>query len=164
MGLDMYAYAVSNKMVKPGELHVNINKALFEFRGLPFPNLQNPNSEELDSYYKLREQLVKEAEDEGIFNTEFYYWRKFNALHGWMADLYKSKGGTKDFNCVGIALTEEDLNQLEQDIDSLKPVKGFFFGSQEPLDKDAKDLIRKFVKDSREAMKDGMTIIYDSWW
>lgn len=26
--------------------------------------------------------------------TELFYWRKFNALHGWMEDLYRLKRGS----------------------------------------------------------------------
>ena len=62
------------------------------------------------------------------------YWRKFNALHGWMEDLYRQKGGAKQsFNCTTLRLDLKDLERLEMDTgnNKLVPRNGFFFGSQE---------------------------------
>jgi len=59
------------------------------------------------------------------------YWRKFNALHGWMEDLYRFKGGSKEsFNCTTVRLTANDLDRLEMDTgnNKLVPRNGFFFG------------------------------------
>lgn len=60
--------------------------------------------------------------------NEFFYWRKHNALHGWMEDLYKAKGGSKEsFNCVPVRLSVENLLELKECIQncSLTPRAGF---------------------------------------
>ena len=54
-------------------------------------------------------------------SEELYYWRKFNALHGWMEKLYRSKGGAKaSFNCTTVRLTSEDLDTLEYGISLMR--------------------------------------------
>lgn len=99
-------------------------------------------------------------------STELYYWRKFNALHGWMEDLYREKGGTgKDFNCNTVRLNEVDLRRLEQDVfnNELKPRNGFFFGSQEIYPEDLES-VTDFIAKARQALADGKAVFYDSWW
>lgn len=99
-------------------------------------------------------------------STELYYWRKFNALHGWMEDLYREKGGTgKDFNCNTVRLNEVDLRRLEQDVfnNELKPRNGFFFGSQEIYPEDLES-VTDFITKARQALADGQAVYYDSWW
>jgi hypothetical protein len=94
------------------------------------------------------------------------YWRKFNALHGWMEDLYRLKGGTKeDFNCTTVRLTANDLDRLEMDTgnNKLVPRNGFFFGSQEIYPEDLES-VADFVKLSRQAIAEGKAVFYDSWW
>lgn len=99
-------------------------------------------------------------------SEELYYWRKFNALHGWMEDLYREKGGTgKDFNCNTVRLNEVDLRRLEQDVfnNELKPRNGFFFGSQEIYPEDLES-VTDFIAKARQALADGKAVFYDSWW
>jgi len=94
------------------------------------------------------------------------YWRKFNALHGWMEDLYRLKGGSKeDFNCTTVRLTANDLDRLEMDTgnNKLVPRNGFFFGSQEIYPEDLES-VADFVKLSRQAIAEGKAVFYDSWW
>ena len=94
------------------------------------------------------------------------YWRKFNALHGWMEDLYRLKGGVKaDFNCTTVRLTANDLDRLEMDTGNNKliPVNGFFFGAQEIYPEDLES-VADFVKLARQAISDGKAVFYDSWW
>ena len=98
--------------------------------------------------------------------VQISYWRKFNALHGWMEDLYRLKGGTKeDFNCTTVRLTANDLDRLEMDTgnNKLVPRNGFFFGSQEIYPEDLES-VADFVKLSRQAIADGKAVFYDSWW
>jgi hypothetical protein len=98
--------------------------------------------------------------------TEICYWRKFNALHGWMEDLYRLKGGSKDsFNCTTVRLTANDLDRLEMDTGNNKliPVNGFFFGVQEIYPEDLES-VATFVKVARQALADGKAVFYDSWW
>jgi len=94
------------------------------------------------------------------------YWRKFNALHGWMEDLYRQKGGSKEsFNCTTVRLTANDLDRLEMDTgnNKLVPVNGFFFGVQE-IDSEDIESVAGFVKLARQAIADGKAVFYDSWW
>ena len=98
--------------------------------------------------------------------TEICYWRKFNALHGWMEDLYRQKGGSKEsFNCTTVRLTANDLDRLEMDTgnNKLVPVNGFFFGAQE-IDSEDLESVSDFVKVARQALAEGKAVFYDSWW
>jgi hypothetical protein len=98
--------------------------------------------------------------------TEICYWRKFNALHGWMEDLYRQKGGAKQsFNCTTVRLTANDLDRLEMDTgnNKLVPINGFFFGAQEIYPEDLES-VATFVKVARQAIADGKAVFYDSWW
>jgi hypothetical protein len=96
--------------------------------------------------------------------TELHYWRKHPNLHGWMESLYYEKGGKADsFNCVPVVLDSEDLDNLEYDIKegNLPDTSGFFFGNSSG-DEDNDDL--EFVAKAREAIADGKTVYYTSWW
>lgn len=100
--------------------------------------------------------------------TELMYWRKHHDLHGWMYRLYKSKGGElteREFNTTPVRLTLEDLQQLREDIinHNLPATKGFFFGNYPPTpDTDKRDL--RFVEDAEQAIANGYSVYYDSWW
>ena len=96
--------------------------------------------------------------------TELHYWRKHPNLHGWMESLYYEKGGEADsFNCVPVVLDNEDLDVLAEDIKSgnLPDTAGFFFGQS---DGDEVDGDLEFIAKAREAIKNGMTVYYTSWW
>ena len=97
--------------------------------------------------------------------SELAYWRKFNALHGWMENLARAGGFSGVFNCVPVRLTEQDLDQLEQDIgaNALVPTAGFFFGEQTIYPEDI-EATKQFIADAREQIADGMEVYYDSWW
>jgi hypothetical protein len=101
------------------------------------------------------------ADDAAI---EVHYWRKHPNLHGWMEQLYLRKDGSSEcFNLVNVALSRDDLDELEHAIRSgtLPYTSGFFFGKsdgQEYLD----DLT--FVAKAREAIAVGLTVFYSSWW
>jgi len=95
---------------------------------------------------------------------ELQYWRKHPNLHGWMQNLYDAKGGTEsNFNGDCVVLDSQDLDNLEQDIKdgNLPDTSGFFFG-QSGSDEDEDDLL--FVSKAREAIKEGKTVYYTSWW
>lgn len=95
---------------------------------------------------------------------EIHYWRKHPDLHGWMENLYYSKGGNMDsFNCTNLLLTIDDLNQLESDINdrNLPSTSGFFFGTSD--DESIEDDLQ-FVRKAREAISDGYSVYYSSWW
>jgi hypothetical protein len=104
--------------------------------------------------------------DNELAKTELFYWRKFNALHGWMEDLYRIKGGAKaSFNCTTVRLTSKDLDRLEMDTgnNKLVPINGFFFGEQTLYPEDIES-VADFIAKAREALVEGKAVYYDSWW
>lgn len=112
------------------------------------------------------------AEDFGVDKpseraTEIAYWRKFNALHGWMEDLWRSQNpeDERSFNCIDLHLTSADLLQLSEDIgnNALKPREGFFFGNQEIYPEHIESTV-KFITDAFEAIEAGRVVFYTSWW
>lgn len=119
----------------------------------------------LDMYAMITPTPPPNAVDfEAETASNLFYWRKHPNLHGWMEELYYSKGGTaQSFNCVCVALDEDDLNQLEADIraGNLPPTNGFFFGQSDGTEMEA-DLL--FVTKARDAIAAGYTVFYDSWW
>jgi hypothetical protein len=97
--------------------------------------------------------------------VELFYWRKHHDLHGWMENLYGSKGGDHEFNCIPVRLTLEDLDLLEFDINhnALPETIGFFFGDNPP-DDETKERDLDFISKAREAITEGDAVYYDSWW
>lgn len=120
--------------------------------------------ETADKYSDVNPEFT-EAE-RATMNRDFAYWRKFNALHGWMQDLYERKGGTGDFNCDYVRLKPEDIDSLEQAAKemSLKPVAGFFFGSQDKFNEEDKEEVLDFCDKCRNAFANGLVVYYTSWW
>jgi hypothetical protein len=102
---------------------------------------------------------------EGTDRTELAYWRKFNALHGWMEDFARANGFSGEFNCVPVQLSPVVIDQLEHDIAvrALQPREGFFFGSQDIYPEDIEST-KKFIADAREVFASGGEVYYDSWW
>lgn len=69
---------------------------------------------------------------------EIQYWRKHNALHGLMEEIWRDKAelagedvSDVQFNCVEVPLNEADLNYIESRVkgNALPMTEGFFFGS-----------------------------------
>jgi hypothetical protein len=121
----------------------------------------------LDMYAYATEEATSAEEvlDLDLENREeFFYWRKHPNLHGWMEALYRSKGGTAEsFNCVAVRLDPADLDALEAAVkaDALPVTEGFFFGVSDGSEK-ADDL--EFIRKAREAIAEGDTVFYSSWW
>lgn len=102
---------------------------------------------------------------EEVETHEVWYWRKHPNLHGWMEKLYNDKGGQEEFNCVNVQLKAEDLDALERDLNAsrLPSTSGFFFGqSSGDLEEIKEDL--EFIAEAREAIAEGYTVFYSSWW
>ena len=99
------------------------------------------------------------------FKKELHYWRKHNALHGWMEKLYREKGGTDEFNCVGLNLTYDDLDRLEKDIlgVSLPKTEGFFFGNDTSGGDHVDDDI-EFVLKAKTHLAKGHLVFYSAWY
>jgi hypothetical protein len=110
-------------------------------------------------------------EDNFKFNTEFskelQYWRKHNALHSWMENLYRSKGGdAESFNCIPVRLTKEDLNALIEDTKGhkLQSATGFFWGSQYDYNDEIANEDIEFAHKALAEIDRGNAVYYDSWW
>jgi hypothetical protein len=107
--------------------------------------------------------FYKDAEDERV---EIQYWRKHNALQGWMEKLWRKKGGTGEFNCTPVELTKDDLADLQDTVvnNELPETCGFFFGGDSRLDDDQKGATLDFIKDANKLIDSGEKVFYDSWW
>lgn len=118
--------------------------------------------------YKTKSKIKKKVDfkTNNLDSELFHEWRKHPNLHGWMRDLYYKKGGEKDsFNCVPVKLTQEDINQLANDIldGKLPETEGFFFGTSMG-DKDEENYDLEFCKKASDAIKNDENIYYTSWW
>ena len=118
--------------------------------------------------YKVKRKYAPTTKTETVRTTEICYWRKHNALQGWMEELWCQKTGGKaeDLNCADLPLTSEDLDKLEEAITKNKlPVTvGFFYGSDTSQDESRKEYDLDFVSKAREAIKEGYEITYSCWW
>lgn len=95
---------------------------------------------------------------------EVHYWRKHPNLHGFMHELYESKGGTgEDFNMDSVKIEDKDLDALETAIKekSLPDTTGFFFGESDGSEIED-DLA--FIAKARALISEGYTIAYYAWW
>ena len=123
----------------------------------------------LDMYaFSTKAKLNKEVDftETNLKPEEIHYWRKHPNLHGWMQNLYDYKGGSStSFNGDCVVLTESDLDDLEHDIEQydLPQTSGFFFGQSQTDEEELKDDL-EFVRKAREAIKEGKTVYYTSWW
>ena len=121
----------------------------------------------LDQYATARRGEAR-TDDEGYTyyedSMELAYWRKHPNLQGWMQDLWYTKGGEGEFNCVDLELEAEDLDLLEESLDeeALPETAGFFFGTDSSIHYAEQD--REFIREARAAIKQGYTVVYSSWW
>lgn len=127
------------------------------------------------SAYRTKYQPQQEVDfEKEVFSEEvgenqnelIAQWRKHPNLHGWMQNLYEKKGGCDpDFNCNCVALTAEDLDKLALDLinGDLPHTEGFFFGVSKGSEEEREDDLA-FVKSAHEAIKEGYTVFYTSWW
>lgn len=126
---------------------------MYAFRAKP-DTIKNPSA-----------AINLEFKDPEYRATKLAQWRKFNALHGWMEDVWRTRGGQGAFNCQSLRLDPYDLDALEGAINAneLKPRAGYFFGPQEIHPEDMEDT-RKFIEAARLALAEGDVVFYDSWW
>ena len=118
--------------------------------------------------YKVKRKYAPTTKTETVRTTEICYWRKHNALQGWMEELWCQKTGGKaeDLNCSDLPLTSEDLDKLEEAIikNKLPVTVGFFYGSDTSQDESLKEYDLNFVAKARDAIKEGYEITYSCWW
>ena len=92
---------------------------------------------------------------------EIAYWRKHANLEGYMEEVFRSRGGIGDFNCVDLKLTKTDLLELRDKHRDLPDADGFFWG--ETSQKKIEDT-QTFIEVALQAVDEGWDIIYSSWW
>jgi hypothetical protein len=136
------------------------------------------------AYVAAREGQQKEFWEDGEFDSEtgdytnpkvtkpieIAYWRKHPNLHGWMEELWQSKGCPRDndddvtFNGIELELTWEDIDMLEEDINqgALPGTSGFFFG--DPADDYYREDDLKFIREARSQLFLGLRVFYNSSW
>ena len=138
MGLDMYAYAAA----RAGQDREWWDGAEMD--------------QQIKEYVNLKVAKPK----------EIAYWRKHPNLHGWMRQLWESRGNSGDFNGDELELTWKDLDQLEQDIrtGAMADIneRGFFFGN--PSDNDYREQDLEFIKAARAELFMGLRVFYNSSW
>lgn len=105
--------------------------------------------------------------------TEIQYWRKHNALHGLMEEIWRDKAALRGddlegetFNCVELPLNEADIDYIEARVRSsqLPMTEGFFFGNDSRFDDSDKEADLEFIAKAREALAKGEEVYYNSWW
>tara|TARA_R110000772_G_scaffold58_7_gene430 strand:- start:565 stop:1077 length:513 start_codon:yes stop_codon:yes gene_type:complete len=170
MGLDMYVYSISEDLIGATNNLVDVDVRKIGRSGVGFDDLPLDETDKLpdmekEKYWEAYRKADREAQEKGVINRSFYYWRKFNALHGWMQDLYVMRGGTGEFNCKTLRLFMSDINDLQEILDtkSLTPTAGFFFGAQEIYEEDWASL-EEFLNKAVDELDSGKALYYDSWW
>lgn len=95
---------------------------------------------------------------------ELAYWRKHPNLHGWMQQLWESKGNSGHFNGDELELTWQDLDQLEHAVTNnlLPATRGFFFGDNSDQEYRERDL--DFIRAARAELFMGLKVFYNSSW
>ena len=120
--------------------------------------------------YQVKSDYDSDTKTETTTKTEIHYWRKHNRLQGWMEELWRSKGGSGEFNLVDVHIDEDDLDRLETAIlnKELPKTGGFFFGGDSYEDYEGeygyKDSDVEFIRKAREALAGGWKIEYSCWW
>jgi len=142
MGLDMYAYVANKKG-------------------------------QYNDYYETAEfdKTVNEFVSTTVTKPyEIAYWRKHPNLHGWMEQLWVSKGKpglqsqNQTFNGIELELTWDDLDNLERAIrhGKLPNTEGFFFGN--PADNHYYEQDLEFVNNAKAEVFLGLKVFYNSSW
>ncbi len=114
----------------------------------------------LDQYaYKILNYTPASSVDfeKEFFEKEYvdlFYWRKHYKLQDWMYELYIQKGGLGEFNCNTLLLTIDDIKNLE--LWTLE-------GNNESNDYEKKNVL-EFCRLATNAIIEGYSIVYDSWW
>ena len=109
-----------------------------------------------------------ERRDSNGESTELSYWRKHNALQGWMEKLWTLKTGkpANELNCQDLELTAEDLKNLKSAVinGDLPETLGFFFGADSSQDETRKEEELQFISEAMDAINEGDKVLYSCWW
>lgn len=103
--------------------------------------------------------------DEKYVQEEIKYYRKFNALHGLLNDLYLNRGGV-DMNCALVNVGLYDINLIREHCLSktLKPQEGFFWGQQDPVTDEEYSELLELVEEMESLIGEGWIIGYCGDW
>lgn len=116
------------------------------------------------NYYMSNKELI-----DNIVVSNLGYFRKHSDLHGYFEDIYFDRGGDKEFNCVKLSLTEEDIKKVieiaENELNGVSAVnkaQGFFWG--DTTKEDWEETFNVFTNILKTTDFDNETVYYDSWW
>jgi len=118
----------------------------------------------LDQYASARKgepTIDEEGDKDWSDSYDLGEWRKHPNLQGFMESKWCGEG---EFNCVDVELDLEDIDELEEAVNSadLPDTGGFFFGGDSSEYYKEQDL--EFCENARKALEDGYTVVYSSWW
>lgn len=112
---------------------------------------------------ELTDDETQKLEQGKVWITQ---WRKHADLNKWMEDLYISKGGTDQFNCVPLIITRDDLLNLRMHLQEngneyAERGQGFFWGETRH-----EDILQdhNFIDRALALIDEGMEVIYYCWW
>ena len=102
---------------------------------------------------KVDGKIIKGFDNPSYVIQQVAYWRKFNALHGYIVDNFANG---EDI-CQEIWLDYDDiesiLKALKDEENQLEPTEGFFFGSQEK-DEWYKEDVKNAIEVFESVLKD----------
>lgn len=134
---------------------------MYMYRKLYIKNWEHQKEDRYEVTVKRNGEVLEDWSNPTYIEKEVGYWRKFNALHGYIVNEFA--GGLD--NCEQIYLSKEDLQKIldtlidtyeTKDASKLPPTEGFFFGST-----DVDEYYWDDVKESIEAFK---TYVADYEW
>ena len=125
----------------------------------------------LDQFAFINAKTVKDKNGSTYLKGEQEItWRKHARLQEFMETLWHQKGNEKEFNCVDLQLTKDDLEELQKQIECNYydhfSKGGFFWGHrhQEERVSEYLEQDKKFVADALQAVEKGNTVIYNCWY
>ena len=93
------------------------------------------------------------------------WWRKHNALDGWMEALWRTKGNDGEWNCSELELKMHDIEQLEAVVvnDELPETCGFFYGGDSRFSEQQKEATLEFISNAYDTLREGKKVFYSAW-
>ena len=103
--------------------------------------------------------------DENGQQESIQYWRKHNALDGWMEALWRTKGNDGSWNCSELELTKADIERLEDVVkrDALPETSGFFYGADSRQSAYQKKETLKSIIEAKYLLDEGEKVFYSCW-
>ena len=100
---------------------------------------------------------------------EIAYWRKHNALDGWMQNLWEAIREDEDdyvLNGQEVPVDADDIKMLEMVVESddLPETGGFFYGEDSRFNEEKKKTTLEFIAEAKKAFKEGKKVYYQNSW